>query len=114
MPRFRIRAQSGKKGLCLRTSQIATAHILTYLNRHQIRSGVIREAVHLSDITCPRCRHVGLVRFETVIKAGIAYKTFYCGRCQHTWRSADLPHDTESPAQTDDKAEPSDPTKDDT
>jgi hypothetical protein len=54
------------------------------------------------------------VRFETVIKAGIAYKTFYCGRCQHTWRSADLPHDTDSPAQTDDKAEPSDPTKDDT
>jgi transcription elongation factor Elf1 len=34
---------------------------------------------------CPRCRKIGFVRLETVIKAGNAVRSFYCGACGHQW-----------------------------
>ena len=64
----------------------------------------------MQDIVCPRCRRRGLVRFETVIKAGTGYKTFYCGRCDYTWRSPDVAHGIEPFDETEDKPEPSRPT----
>jgi hypothetical protein len=34
---------------------------------------------------CPRCRKIGFVRLETVIKAGIVVRSFYCGACDNQW-----------------------------
>jgi hypothetical protein len=48
------------------------------------------------DTLCPRCQDVGLVRFETVVKGGIAHKHFCCGRCDYAWRSVGVGHKTES------------------
>lgn len=35
---------------------------------------------------CRHCKQVGFVRTEHVIKAGTAFREFYCGRCDHSWR----------------------------
>ena len=35
---------------------------------------------------CPRCRKVGFVRLENVIKAGRAERHYYCGACNHNWQ----------------------------
>ena len=50
----------------------------------------------MQDTVCLRCGRSGLVRFETVLKAGIAYKMFYCGRCEYTWQSGRVAHSTQS------------------
>jgi transposase-like protein len=34
---------------------------------------------------CPRCKSVGLVRSEHVIKGGKAERHYYCGACEHSW-----------------------------
>lgn len=67
----------------------------------------------MQDIVRVRCGRSGLVRFETVIKAGIGYKMFYCGRCEYTWKSPDITHATESLEQLEDEAKRSRPTKND-
>jgi transcription elongation factor Elf1 len=38
---------------------------------------------------CPRCRKVGLVRTETVIKASDAMKACFCGSCGFEWQTED-------------------------
>jgi transposase-like protein len=38
---------------------------------------------------CPRCEKIGLVRFENVIKAGLAERHYYCGGCNHSWQVKD-------------------------
>lgn len=35
---------------------------------------------------CPRCRKVGFVRLENVIKGGRAERHYYCGSCNHDWQ----------------------------
>ena len=62
------------------------------------------------ETPCPRCADVGLVRFETVIKGGIGYKHFYCGRYDYAWRSTGR-YTVDALDQADDKPEPSRPTK---
>ena len=34
---------------------------------------------------CPRCLKVGFVRFENVIRGGMAERHYYCGACNHSW-----------------------------
>jgi len=41
------------------------------------------------QLQCPKCLNTGLVRAETVIKAGTASRTYYCGGCEHQWSIAD-------------------------
>jgi transcription elongation factor Elf1 len=62
---------------------------------------------HMYDTACPRCQEVGLVRFETVVKAGSGTEHFYCGRCGCAWRSAGERHTFDALDQADDKLEPS-------
>ena len=38
---------------------------------------------------CPRCRKVGFVRYENVVKGGNAARHFYCGSCNYSWSIAD-------------------------
>jgi hypothetical protein len=38
---------------------------------------------------CPRCRTVGFVRAERVIKAGNGVTELSCGACDHFWTEAD-------------------------
>ena len=38
---------------------------------------------------CPRCHKIGLVRFETVIRAGVVQRNYYCGACNHSWTVTD-------------------------
>jgi len=40
-------------------------------------------------VTCPRCARTGLIRYETVIKAGKAERQYYCGACQFSWAVED-------------------------
>jgi hypothetical protein len=49
------------------------------------------------------------VRSETIVKGAVAYQLFYCGRCDVSWRSAEVPHQTvtEDGSAADDKPEPS-------
>jgi hypothetical protein len=35
---------------------------------------------------CQRCKKIGFVRFETVIKAGQAERQYYCGACNYGWQ----------------------------
>ncbi len=44
----------------------------------------------MPDRVCPYCEHKGFVRSETVIKAGAAYQSLYCGHCERTWQSSDF------------------------
>jgi hypothetical protein len=32
---------------------------------------------------------VGFVRWENVIKGGVAYREYFCGHCERSWRVAD-------------------------
>ena len=41
------------------------------------------------DIACLRCKRVGLVRRERVIKADRALTDHYCGSCEAFWTLAD-------------------------
>ena len=34
---------------------------------------------------CSRCLKVGFVRFEHVIRGGLAQRHYYCGACNHSW-----------------------------
>ena len=34
---------------------------------------------------CARCLKVGFVRFENVIRGGMAERHYYCGACNHSW-----------------------------
>jgi transcription elongation factor Elf1 len=63
------------------------------------------------NFTCPRCRDQAFVRSETVVKAAIAYRLFYCGRCDFSWRSGDVAHQAraQESGAADDKPEPSRP-----
>jgi transcription elongation factor Elf1 len=36
-------------------------------------------------IACPRCRRVGLVRMETIIRAALSVRALFCGACGHQW-----------------------------
>jgi hypothetical protein len=63
----------------------------------------------MADPICPRCQDPGFVRSETVVKAVLTYQLFYCGRCDVTWRSPDMSHQTGTPASADEKPEPSRP-----
>jgi hypothetical protein len=38
---------------------------------------------------CQRCKKIGFVRFENVIKAGQAERQYYCGACNYTWQVKD-------------------------
>lgn len=41
---------------------------------------------HMPDKTpCSRCLKVGFVRFENVIRGGLAQRHYYCGACNHSW-----------------------------
>lgn len=35
---------------------------------------------------CIYCDTIGFVRWENVIRGGTAYREFFCGRCQRSWR----------------------------
>ncbi len=41
-----------------------------------------------SRTACPKCERVGFVRLERIIKAGAEVESFYCGACEHEWRTA--------------------------
>jgi hypothetical protein len=38
---------------------------------------------------CTRCKKIGFVRIENVVKGGIASKVFFCGACEFSWEVAD-------------------------
>jgi hypothetical protein len=61
----------------------------------------------MADPICPYCQDPGFVRSETVVKAALTYQSFYCGRCDVTWRSADVHHQTGTSVSGDEKPEPS-------
>ena len=63
----------------------------------------------MADPTCPHCQDQGFVRSETVVKAALTYQLFYCGRCDVSWRSTDVPHQTvtQDGSVADDTREPS-------
>lgn len=42
-------------------------------------------------LACPRCKRVGLIRFETVIKSATTLRHYYCGGCEHTWSASEGP-----------------------
>jgi len=42
---------------------------------------------------CIHCRTVGFVRWEHVIKGGLAYREYFCGHCDRSWRVDDSNHD---------------------
>jgi len=42
---------------------------------------------------CIHCRTVGFVRWEHVFKGGVAYRDYFCGHCERTWRIADTDDD---------------------
>jgi hypothetical protein len=42
------------------------------------------------QIQCPRCRRVGLVRVEHVIRGHQFDKAHYCGACEHQWLVAEV------------------------
>jgi len=50
---------------------------------------------------CPRCRKTGFVRLETVIKAGNAVRSFYCGACDNQWTVAENTSAPSNPAKDD-------------
>ena len=41
------------------------------------------------SIECPRCRKVGLVRLETVLRGAEAERQYQCGRCSYAWHERD-------------------------
>ena len=41
-------------------------------------------------IECPRCRKVGLVRLETVIRGNDTERQYQCGRCSYAWHERDM------------------------
>ena len=41
-----------------------------------------------AHIECPRCQKSGLVRHETVVKAGDTEHHYYCGGFNYSWRAA--------------------------
>jgi DNA-directed RNA polymerase subunit RPC12/RpoP len=41
-------------------------------------------------IECPRCRKVGLVRLETVIRGHDSERQYQCGRCGYAWHERDM------------------------
>ena len=63
----------------------------------------------MPDTVCPRCQQAGFVRSETIIRAGAAYQSLYCGRCDHSWRSGFKELSDERRDITDEKPEPSRP-----
>ena len=46
-------------------------------------------------IQCPRCHKTGLVRRETVIKAGESVRHFQCGGCAFSWNELDVTMDAD-------------------
>jgi hypothetical protein len=41
-------------------------------------------------LECPRCRKVGLVRLETVIRGTESERQYQCGRCNYGWHERDM------------------------
>ena len=41
-------------------------------------------------IECPRCRKIGLVRLETVIRGSESERQYQCGRCSYGWHERDM------------------------
>jgi hypothetical protein len=54
-------------------------------------------ALFAPQTKCPRCRRVGLVRAETIVRGGRTIWSFYCGGCQHEWRMTTEIDDSEPP-----------------
>jgi hypothetical protein len=50
---------------------------------------------------CPRC-HRPLVRAETIVSKGVAFRHYYCGGCGYSWRVSD----TNAESDTDDADKP--------
>jgi hypothetical protein len=46
-------------------------------------------------IECFRCHKTGLVRLETVVRAGHAVKHYHCGRCDYAWNDDSQPADAD-------------------
>jgi hypothetical protein len=57
----------------------------------------------MPDRTCPHCQVKGFIRSETVIRAGHAYQSCYCGHCGLTWQAGDCEH-TDIVDRADDRA----------
>lgn len=43
---------------------------------------------------CIHCHTVGFVRWEHVIKGGVAYRDYFCGHCDRSWRVLESDDDT--------------------
>jgi hypothetical protein len=44
---------------------------------------------------CIHCLTVGFVRWENVIKGGVAYRDYFCGHCERSWRVAEQDRERE-------------------
>ena len=40
---------------------------------------------------CARCKKIGFVRMERVVRAGHSMRAYYCGSCNYSWQVADDP-----------------------
>jgi hypothetical protein len=38
---------------------------------------------------CVKCKKVGFVRWERVLRGGHGFTDYYCGHCDHGWTVAD-------------------------
>lgn len=57
-------------------------------------------ALFAPETECPRCKRVGLVRTETIVRGEGTLWSFYCGACQHEWSTRTEVDDSEPPARS--------------
>ena len=44
---------------------------------------------HMNELECPRCRRIGSVQDEKVMRGNEAFVSYKCGACRYSWQVKD-------------------------